>query len=84
MTSPSAYHDRLPYGERVPADPVLGGPLFPFDGDVQMVPLADPVIPEPPRAWFLARRDAFASRFLIAAALGVQVIAWVAVVRYLW
>jgi hypothetical protein len=35
-------------------------------------------------AWFLARRDAFAGRFLVATALGVQIIAWVAVSRYLW
>ncbi|TWD75025.1 diadenosine tetraphosphate (Ap4A) HIT family hydrolase [Kribbella amoyensis] len=48
MTSP--FHSRLPYGERVPADPLLGRPFFPFDGDVQVVPLAEPVIPEPPRA----------------------------------
>ncbi|MDX6283189.1 MAG: hypothetical protein QOH03_4260 [Kribbellaceae bacterium] len=47
---PSEYHRRLPYGERVPADPVLGGPFFPFEGDLQVVPLAEPVLPEPPRA----------------------------------
>ena len=45
----SGYHARLPYGQRVPADPVLGGPFFPFDDDVSVVPLADPVVPEPPR-----------------------------------
>jgi hypothetical protein len=47
---PSEYHRRLPYGERVAADPLLGGPFFPFDGDLQVVPLAEPVLPEPPRA----------------------------------
>ncbi|MEV8377896.1 hypothetical protein AB0P21_34475 [Kribbella sp. NPDC056861] len=47
---PSEYHRRLPYGERVAADPVLGGPFFPFEGDLQVVPLAEPVLPEPPRA----------------------------------
>lgn len=31
------------------ADPVLGGPFFPFDGDVQVVPLDQPALPEPPR-----------------------------------
>jgi diadenosine tetraphosphate (Ap4A) HIT family hydrolase len=46
---PSAYHRRLPYGERVSAEPLLGGPFFPFEGDVQVVPLAQPVLPEPPR-----------------------------------
>jgi diadenosine tetraphosphate (Ap4A) HIT family hydrolase len=47
---PTAYHQRLPYGERVSPDPLLGGPFFAFDGDVQVVPLAEPVLPEPPRA----------------------------------
>ncbi|WP_328327029.1 hypothetical protein OHA70_39670 [Kribbella sp. NBC_00382] len=47
---PSDYHRRLPYGERMSADPVLGGPFFPFEGDLQVVPLAEPVLPEPPRA----------------------------------
>ncbi|WP_328518956.1 hypothetical protein [Kribbella sp. NBC_00359] len=46
---PSDYHRRLPYGERMSAEPLLGGPFFPFEGDVQVVPLADPVLPEPPR-----------------------------------
>ena len=45
----SAYHSRLPYGQRVSAEPLLGGAFFPFEGDLQVVPLADPVIPEPPR-----------------------------------
>ncbi|WP_432939668.1 hypothetical protein ACQPXM_29945 [Kribbella sp. CA-253562] len=47
---PTAYHQRLPYGERLSPDPVLGGPFFAFDGDVRVVPLAEPVLPEPPRA----------------------------------
>jgi hypothetical protein len=47
---PSEYHRRLPYGERVPAEPMLGQPFFPFDGEIQAVPLAEPVLPEPPRA----------------------------------
>jgi hypothetical protein len=46
---PSEYHRRLPYGERMSAEPLLGGPFFPFEGDVQVVPLAEPVLPEPPR-----------------------------------
>jgi hypothetical protein len=49
MSELSAYHSRLPYGERVSAEPVLGSPFFPFDGDIQVVPLAEPVVPEPPR-----------------------------------
>lgn len=47
---PSEYHRRLPYGERVSAEPVLGGPFFPFEGELQVVPLDEPVLPEPPRA----------------------------------
>jgi hypothetical protein len=46
---PSEYHRRLPYGERMSPEPLLGGPFFPFEGDLQVVPLADPVLPEPPR-----------------------------------
>jgi diadenosine tetraphosphate (Ap4A) HIT family hydrolase len=46
---PSEYHRRLPYGERVSAEPVLGDRFFPFDGDLQVVPLAEPEIPEDPR-----------------------------------
>ncbi|TCC31120.1 hypothetical protein [Kribbella sindirgiensis] len=46
---PSAYHRRLPYGERMSAEPLIGSPFFPFEGDLQVVPLADPVLPEPPR-----------------------------------
>ena len=46
---PSEYHRRLPYGERVSAEPMMGQPFFPFEGDVQVVSLAEPVLPEPPR-----------------------------------
>lgn len=49
MTEPTAYHSRLPFGERVSAGPVLDGPLFPFEGDIRLRPLQRPVIPEPPR-----------------------------------
>ncbi len=45
----STYHRRLSYGERMSAEPLVGGPFFPFDGNVVVVPLADPVVPEPPR-----------------------------------
>jgi hypothetical protein len=34
-------------------------------------------------AWFLARRDRFASRFVLAAALFVQIIAWIALFDFL-
>lgn len=45
----TAYHRRLPYGERVPATPLLDSPLFPFDGEIRVRPLEAPVVPEPPR-----------------------------------
>lgn len=45
----SSYHARLPYGERVSPEPLLGGPFFPFEGDLSVVPLAEPIVPEPPR-----------------------------------
>jgi hypothetical protein len=31
------------------AEPLLDSPFFPFHGDLQVEPLADPVLPEPPR-----------------------------------
>jgi len=35
-------------------------------------------------AWFVSRHDRFASRFCIAAALVIQLLVWVPVVRFLW
>jgi diadenosine tetraphosphate (Ap4A) HIT family hydrolase len=46
---PSEYHRRLPYGDRMSAEPLIGLPFFPFEGDIQVVPLDQPVLPEPPR-----------------------------------
>jgi hypothetical protein len=40
---------RLPIGERLSPDPVLASPFFPFEGDIRVRPLDEPVIPEPPR-----------------------------------
>ena len=45
----SAYHSRLPYGERASPESLVGGPFFPFEGDLQVVPLDEPHVPEPPR-----------------------------------
>ena len=45
----SSYHARLPYGERVSAEPLVGGPFFPFEGELSVVPLDEPIVPEPPR-----------------------------------
>jgi diadenosine tetraphosphate (Ap4A) HIT family hydrolase len=33
----------------VSAEPVLGGRFFPFDGNIQVRPLEEPIVPEPPR-----------------------------------
>jgi hypothetical protein len=46
---PSEYHRRLPYGERMSPEPMVGQQFFPFDGEFQVVPLDEPVLPEPPR-----------------------------------
>jgi diadenosine tetraphosphate (Ap4A) HIT family hydrolase len=46
---PSEYHRRLPYGQRVSAEPLVGGPFFPFEGPLEVVPLDQPALPEPPR-----------------------------------
>ena len=48
-TSLSSYHSRLPYGRRLDAASVQGDPFNPFDGDLTVVPLDEPVVPEPPR-----------------------------------
>jgi diadenosine tetraphosphate (Ap4A) HIT family hydrolase len=49
MDLPTEYHRRLPYGERMSPEPLLGGPFFPFEGDLLVRPLDQPVLPEPPR-----------------------------------
>ncbi|MGI8614878.1 MAG: hypothetical protein ACR2KL_13195 [Nocardioidaceae bacterium] len=46
----SAYHRRLPYGERVGVQSLHDDELWPFEGDYAMQSLDDPVVPEPPRA----------------------------------
>lgn len=45
----SPYHARLPYGDRMSPDPLVGGPFFPFEAPLTVVPLDHPVVPEPPR-----------------------------------
>ncbi len=49
MDLPSEYHRRLPYGERVSAEPLLSSRFFPFEGEITVRPLDRPIIPEPPR-----------------------------------
>jgi diadenosine tetraphosphate (Ap4A) HIT family hydrolase len=46
----SDYLRRLPIGERVSTAPLTGNALWPFDADLETVPLGEPLLPEPPRA----------------------------------
>jgi diadenosine tetraphosphate (Ap4A) HIT family hydrolase len=43
------YLRRLPIGQRVSTAPLTGNELWPFDADLETVPLAEPIIPEPAR-----------------------------------
>jgi len=45
----SAYHDALPVGGRLSAQPLLDSPFFGFEGDVRMKPLEPMRVPERPR-----------------------------------
>lgn len=55
----SAYHDRLPIGTSLPADPLLESPLFGFTGEVRMKPLEPMLVPERPRAGEADGADCF-------------------------
>lgn len=46
---PSSYVRRLPIGERLPVDSILDDPLFPFEGEIRLRPLQEPILPEPVR-----------------------------------
>ena len=45
----SAWHRRMPYGERVSAQPLIDSPFVPFEGDLTMAPLEPMLVPEKPR-----------------------------------
>jgi diadenosine tetraphosphate (Ap4A) HIT family hydrolase len=45
----SDYVRRLPIGERLPISEVINDDLFPFEGDILVRPLTEPILPEPPR-----------------------------------
>jgi diadenosine tetraphosphate (Ap4A) HIT family hydrolase len=45
----SDYLRRLPIGKRLSTSPLTGNELWPFDEDLETVPLDEPRIPEPPR-----------------------------------
>jgi diadenosine tetraphosphate (Ap4A) HIT family hydrolase len=46
----SDYLRRLPIGQRVSTAALTGDDLWPFDTDLETVPLDEPQLPEPPRA----------------------------------
>lgn len=48
---PSDYVKGLPIGQPIPfdADGIPGWEIFPFEGDLKVKPLEQPVLPEPPR-----------------------------------
>ncbi|MBR7828963.1 hypothetical protein KDK95_21815 [Actinospica sp. MGRD01-02] len=48
---PSEYVKRLPVGQRIafPAEGIPGWEIFPFEGDLRIKVLEQPVLPEPPR-----------------------------------
>lgn len=58
LTEPadSPYHRRLPIGERLPADALVGGALSSFD-EVKLLPLAEMRVPERPRVGTLDRGE---------------------------
>ena len=46
----SDYLRRLPIGQRISTAPLTGDALWPFDADLETVPLDEPQLPEPARA----------------------------------
>lgn len=45
----SRWHDRIPIGERMSAQPLVDDPLTAFEGDLRLAPLAPMLVPEEPR-----------------------------------
>lgn len=45
----SRWHDRVPIGERVSAQPLLDARMLSFEGDLQLSPLEPMLVPENPR-----------------------------------
>ncbi len=52
LTEPasSAWHERIPIGERLSAQPLLDHPMIGFEGDLRMSPLEPMLVPEKPRS----------------------------------
>lgn len=55
----SAWHRRMPYGERVSAQPLLDSPYVHFDGNVEMSVLEPMLVPEKPRGGELDPGECF-------------------------
>ena len=51
LTEPasSPWHDRVPIGESLSAQPLLDDPMGSFEGDLRMAPLEPMLVPEKPR-----------------------------------
>src|SRR4051794_37967279 len=45
----SPFHSHLPVGDRMSAEPVQADPFQPFEGELTVVPIQVPEVPEPPR-----------------------------------
>ncbi len=55
----SAWHARIPIGERVSAQPLIDSPFAYFEGDLQMAPLEPMLVPETPRGGELDPAECF-------------------------
>jgi hypothetical protein len=55
----SAWHARMPYGERLSAQPLLDSPYVHIEGDLRMAPLAPMMVPERPRGGELDPAECF-------------------------
>jgi hypothetical protein len=55
----SAWHARMPYGERLSAQPLLDSPYMHIEGDLRMAPLAPMMVPERPRGGELDPAECF-------------------------
>jgi diadenosine tetraphosphate (Ap4A) HIT family hydrolase len=55
----SAYHDRLPIGERLSARPLVDSPFVHFGDNLEMAPLEPMLVPEAPRGGELDPSECF-------------------------
>jgi hypothetical protein len=55
----SAWHARMPYGERLSAQPLQDSPYVHIEGDLRMAPLAPMMVPERPRGGELDPAECF-------------------------